>query len=101
MVGGSSRVSWVCKRSASSLQPRLSLTVSSVARPSSALLTIARIRQTLTEFNTDDRFYYGSSLGQGFIESTTAWALNVVVVGALILVGVVGLREDDYERIAD
>jgi hypothetical protein len=33
--------------------------------------------------------------------ATTAWALDVVIVGALILVGAIGVREDNYERIAD
>ncbi|ORY73863.1 hypothetical protein BCR35DRAFT_306977 [Leucosporidium creatinivorum] len=54
------------------------------------------------EFRTDDRFYFGSTLDRGYIESTVAWALDVVIVGALVLVGVVGFtREDDYERIPE
>jgi hypothetical protein len=39
---------------------------------------------------------------RGYIESTVAWALDVVIVGALVLVGVAGfVREDDYERIPE
>ncbi|KAK4049826.1 hypothetical protein OIV83_003882 [Microbotryomycetes sp. JL201] len=54
------------------------------------------------EFRTDDRFYYGSRLAQGYIISTTGWALDVVLVGLLVTVGVLGLvREDDYEQIRD
>ncbi|KAM0790264.1 hypothetical protein ACM66B_005569 [Microbotryomycetes sp. NB124-2] len=54
------------------------------------------------EYRMDDRFYYGSTLGQGYIISTTGWALDVVIVGVLVTVGLLGLvKEDDYEPISD
>lgn len=37
-----------------------------------------------------------------FIMATTAWSLDVLLVGALVLLGTLGLvREDDYSRIED
>ncbi|KAK4050214.1 hypothetical protein OIO90_005196 [Microbotryomycetes sp. JL221] len=54
------------------------------------------------EYRMDDRFYYGSKLGQGYILSTVAWSLDVVIVGVLLVVGFMGLvKEDDYEQIMD
>lgn len=54
------------------------------------------------EFNTNDMFFYGCRLGQSFVMSTVGWSLEVVVSFMLLLVGILGLvNEDGYERIVD
>ncbi|SCV73752.1 BQ2448_6182 [Microbotryum intermedium] len=51
-----------------------------------AVALIASTFLVAHEFNTSDRFVYGSRLTQSFIMSTTAWSLDLVVVVALFLV---------------
>lgn len=67
-----------------------------------AALLIVSTSLVAHEFATDDRFYYGSRLGQSYIMSTSAWAIDVVCILGLVAVGVSGLmRQDDYEPIRD
>jgi hypothetical protein len=54
------------------------------------------------EFNTNDTFFYGCRLGQSFVMSTVGWSLEVVASFMLLLVGILGVvNEDGYERIVD
>ncbi|SGY26278.1 BQ5605_C018g08715 [Microbotryum silenes-dioicae] len=68
-----------------------------------AVALIASTSLVAHEFNTSDRFVYGSRLAQSFVMSTTAWSLDVIVVAALVLV--IGFLkvgdEGGYERIQD
>lgn len=44
----------------------------------------------------------GVGVDKSFVMATTAWSLDVLLVGALVLLGVSGLvREDDYSRIEE